>query len=372
MNAPRLVRERRGSALMFVIIAMVLLAVLSLSAIMGTMHEFKAGRNMLSQQRALTIAEYGLNGQLENWTAARSALAVGGIDSSNVVVTAGDTAKVAVMRLNATTFLVSSLGRSSVGNGQLESQRQVSMLVRVAGSALMAGSVLSSLGEVEIGGSSSLTGKNTTPPGWLACASARDTFAISYNPKEKPDIKKPETQAVGGTYADPSLSDKNALTTFGTESWESLVARATIKASDKVKPSPVGSEKTCTYSASNWGEPSRAKGAVVGCQNYFPVIYSAGDLDLTSGSGQGLLIVDGRLRIRGNFVFAGVILVRDEFEAEGTMQLYGALVSRNEDGGDTKISGNASLNYSACAIDKAMGGQSVPSRSKHRSWVQLF
>ena len=34
MNAPRLVRERRGSALMFVIIAMVLLAVLSLSAIM--------------------------------------------------------------------------------------------------------------------------------------------------------------------------------------------------------------------------------------------------------------------------------------------------------------------------------------------------
>jgi hypothetical protein len=216
MNAPRLVRERRGSALMFVIIAMVLLAVLSLSAIMGTMHEFKAGRNMLSQQRALTIAEYGLNGQLENWTAARSALAVGGIDSSNVVVTAGDTAKVAVMRLNATTFLVSSLGRSSVGNGQLESQRQVSMLVRVAGSALMAGSVLSSLGEVEIGGSSSLTGKNTTPPGWLACASARDTFAISYRAGETPDVKKEEREHSCGQPRPPPRQSRESGAAGGT------------------------------------------------------------------------------------------------------------------------------------------------------------
>lgn len=369
---PRLVRERRGSALMFVIIAMVLLAVLSLSAVMGTMHEFKAGRNMLSQQRALTIAEYGLNGQLANWTAARNALPVGGIDSSNVVVTIGDTAKVAVMRLNAATFLVSSLGRSSVGNGQLESQRQVSMLVRVASPSLRPGSVLTSLGNVDIQGSPDVTGKNTAPPGWSACASARDTFAISYKPGVTVDVQKPSTQAVGGSNADGSLSGANALTVFGTESWTSLVSRANIRVSGNVNPSPVGSFASCSYGMGNWGEPSRGGGAVVGCQNYFPIIYSAGDLSLSSGRGQGILIVDGSLNIRGNFVFAGLILVRDEFWAEGTMDLFGAVISRNANGAGTRVRGNAGLNYSACAIDKALSSQAVPSRSKHRSWVQLF
>ena len=110
-------RARRGSALLLVLIAMILLAVLSTSAVMGTMQEFKAGRNMLVQQRALTIAEYGLNGTLESWPTTRGTMAVGAIDSSKVAVATGDTARVAVMRLNGTTFLVSSLGRSSVGNG---------------------------------------------------------------------------------------------------------------------------------------------------------------------------------------------------------------------------------------------------------------
>ncbi|WP_309670558.1 hypothetical protein [Gemmatimonas sp.] len=368
----RVVRERRGSALMFVIIAMVLLAVLSLSAVMGTMHEFKAGRNMLSQQRALTIAEYGLNGQLANWTAARNALPVGGIDSSNVVVTIGDTAKVAVMRLNAATFVISSLGRSSVGNGQLESQRQVSMLVRMASPSLRPGSVLTSLGNVDVQGSPNVTGRNTTPPGWSSCASARDTFAISYKPGALLAVQKPSTQAVGGTNADAGLSGANALTLFGTESWASMVARANIRISGNVNPSPVGSFSTCTYGMGNWGEPSRAGGAVVGCQNYFPIIYSAGNLDLTSGRGQGLLIVDGKLNIRGNFTFVGLILVRDEFWGEGNMDLYGAVMSRNVNGAGTRLRGNAGLSYSACAIEKALSSQAVPSRSKHRSWVQFF
>lgn len=368
----RVVRARRGSALMFVIIAMVLLAVLSLSAVMGTMHEFKAGRNMLSQQRALTIAEYGLNGQLANWTAARNALPVGGIDSSNVVVTIGDTAKVAVMRLNAATFVISSLGRSSVGNGQLESQRQVSMLVRMASPSLRPGSVLTALGNVDVQGSPNVTGRNTTPPGWSGCASASDTFAISYKPGTLLAIQKPSTQAVGGTNVDVGLSDANALTLFGTESWASMVARANIRISGNVNPSPVGSFSTCTYGMGNWGEPSRAGGAVVGCQNYFPIIYSAGNLDLTSGRGQGLLIVDGRLNIRGNFTFVGLILVRDEFWGEGNMDLYGAVMSRNVNGAGTRLRGNAGLSYSACAIEKALSSQAVPSRSKHRSWVQFF
>lgn len=82
--------------------------------------------------------------------------------------------------------------------------------------------------------------------------------------------------------------------------------------------------------------------------------------------------MDGSLNIRGNFSFAGLILVRDEFWAEGNMELHGAVMSRNADGDETRVRDNVSLNYSACAIEKALSSQAVPSRSKHRSWVQLF
>lgn len=365
-------RARRGSALLLVLIAMILLAVLSTSAVMGTMQEFKAGRNMLVQQRALTIAEYGLNGTLESWPSTRSTMAVGAIDSSKVAVVTGDTARVAVMRLNGTTFLVSSLGRSSVGNGQLESQRQVAMLVRMSAPTMIPAGVMASLGDFETKGSPVVSGKNTPPTGWTGCAAARDTFAISYKPGVRVDVQK-ASQTVGGTNSDASLSSAGALTTFGGETWASLAARANIRVSSSANPSPTGSATACTYSSSNWGEPSRTGSAIVGCQSYFPIIYSAGDLDLEgNGRGQGLLIVDGRLRLKGNFMFAGIMLVRDEFEMEGNAKVFGSVISRNADGSETKFGGNAELTYSQCAISQALGALGQPARSKHRSWVQLF
>jgi hypothetical protein len=364
-------RARRGSALLLVLIAMILLAVLSTSAVMGTMQEFKAGRNMLVQQRALTIAEYGLNGTLESWPSTRSTMAVGAIDSSKVAVVTGDTARVAVMRLNGTTFLVSSLGRSSVGNGQLESQRQVAMLVRMSAPTMIPAGAMASLGDFQTKGSPIVSGKNTPPTGWTGCPAARDTFAISYKPGVRVDVQK-ASQTVGGTKSDASLSSAGALTTFGGETWASLAARANIRVSSSANPSPTGSATTCTYSSSNWGEPSRTGSAIVGCQSYFPIIYSAGDLDLTNGRGQGLLIVDGRLRIRGNLVFAGIILVRDEFEMEGTPKVFGSVISRNEDRSETRFGGNAELTYSQCAVNQALGALGQPARAKHRSWVQLF
>ncbi|MDQ8168631.1 MAG: hypothetical protein P3B76_12450 [Gemmatimonadota bacterium] len=367
-------RARRGSALLLVLIAMILLAVLSTSAVMGTMQEFKAGRNMLVQQRALTIAEYGLNGTLESWPSTRSTMAVGAIDSSKVAVVTGDTARVAVMRLNGTTFLVSSLGRSSVGNGQLESQRQVAMLVRMSAPTMIPGGAMSLLGNIDMQGSAAVSGKNTPPTGWTGCAAARDTFAISYKPGASVDsVQGPKTLTVGGNRADASLNSAGALTTFGGETWASLAARANISATNSSNPSPSGSATACTYGSNNWGEPKRTGGGVVvGCQSYFPIIYSTGDLSLSSGRGQGLLIVDGSLRINGNFTFAGIILVRDELVALGTTKIFGSVVSRNADNQTTSITGNASLTFSQCAVNQALGVLGQPSRSKHRSWVQLF
>jgi hypothetical protein len=186
-------------------------------------------------------------------------------------------------------------------------------------------------------------------------------------------VQGPKTLTVGGNRADASLNSAGALTTFGGETWASLAARANISATTSSNPSPSGSATACTYGSNNWGEPNRTGGGVVvGCQSYFPIIYSTGDLSLSSGRGQGLLIVDGSLRINGNFTFAGISLVRDELVALGTTKIFGSVVSRNADNQTTSITGNASLTFSQCAVNQALGVLGQPSRSKHRSWVQLF
>ena len=54
------------------------------------------------------------------------------------------------------------------------------------------------------------------------------------------------------------------------------------------------------------------------------------------------------------------------------MDLRGAVMSRNVSGAGTRLRGNAVLTYSACAIERVLSAQAVPSRTKHRSWVLRF
>ncbi|MBY0488452.1 MAG: hypothetical protein K2R93_01310 [Gemmatimonadaceae bacterium] len=375
MATPR--RDRRGSALILVLVAMVVLLVLSSGAMMGSMQELRISRTLAMQQRAQAAAEFGMTNELANWPATRSSMANGAIDSSVVVIQTGDTARVRVQRLNAKTYNVVSIGRAAIGSGLLEAQRQTSMLVRVSGGGrLRPLGLLTMNDDVQIQGSALVDGRNTAPPGWTDCATfpTGDTTAIAYDPSTVPQVQK-ANQTVGALRSNPLAADPNTYNDIGGETWAALAARAGIKVSGNLNPAPVGSATSCTMSSSNWGEPYRGNGSVAGCQNYFPLIYSAGDLDLQgNGRGQGILIVDGRLRIRGNFEFYGLILVGQRFEMEGSSQVYGAVMVNAPTNEDSKIIGNATMRFSHCALGKAaaaLGGGTV-TRTKTRSWAQVY
>lgn len=373
VSARRVTSERRGTALLLVLVAMVVLAVLASASMMSALQEARSSRAAQLQQRALTVAEFALNGQLASWRSERQSMAVGAIDSSAVGVALGDTAIVRVQRLSTTDYNVVSVGRAGIGNGLMEAQREVSMLVNFRSPVVQPGGMLMVYGDVDIQGSPTVSGRNTTPTGWTDCGTpARDTFALSYNSASRISVQKPATQAIGGTYADPRAADPRSYDTFGTDTWASLVARANIRVGSSSSPSPSGSSTTCTASTSNWGEPRRGGGTVAGCTSYFPIIYAPGDLDVSSGRGQGILIVDGRLRFRGNFQFVGLILVRDEFEAEGTTSVHGSVMSRNADRSETRVRGNASLMYSRCAVDRALSGLGSPTRVQGRAWANVY
>lgn len=369
--------ERRGSALVLVLVAMVVLLVLSSGAMLGAMQELRTSRTLAVQQRAQAAAEYGMTQQLANWPANRGTMANGAIDSVVVVIQTGDTARVRVQRLNARTYNVVSIGRAAIGNGLLEAQRQTSMLVRTSGGGKFKPLGLMTMSDdLEVQGSALLDGRNTAPPGWSDCAAypTSDTTAVSYDPSAQIQVQK-ANQTVGGVKSNPLAGDPNSYNNFGGETWAALAARAGIKVSGSLNPGPVGSATSCTMSSSNWGEPARGNGSVAGCQSYFPIIYSAGDLDLQgNGRGQGILIVDGRLRIRGNFSFYGLILVSERFEMEGSAEIYGAVMVKAPTNEDSKVSGNATMRFSHCALGKAanaLGGGTV-TRTKARSWAQIY
>lgn len=364
-------RDRRGSALILVLIAMVVLLVLASGAMTGSMQELRTSRTLAVQQRALAVAEYGMHAQLANWPSTRNAMANGAIDSGVVAVQTGDTARVRVQRFNARTFNIVAIGRASIGNGYLEAQRQTSMLVRVSSPSIAPLGLMTIFNGLQVQGSPVLDGRNTPPPGWSACSGfpTTDTVAVAHNPASVPSIQK-ANQTVGGTRGVAGAADTSTYSVFGTETWASLVAKANVLTSGG-SPTPTGTATTCTTSSTNWGEPNRT-GGVAGCRNYFPIIYSAGDLSVNGGRGQGILLVNGTLTLRGNFMFAGIILVRGDIDVAGTPTIYGSMRVRGANGVSSRIFGNASFFFSHCATGQALSGLATPRRSAQRSWSQIF
>ncbi len=376
-------RKRRGTALLLALFAMVVLLLLSQGALIASMHEFRAGRNTLVEQRAFAVAEFGINREIASWPRSRNlppptGLAFGAIDSNSVFVSQGDTARVKVTRLNDNTFWVVSTGRASIGNAALESQRMTNMLVRIAYPTITPGAAIVTGGDITVRGNAYVTGANTDPAGWTQCPqiAGRDTFAIAYAPGVKVSIQKANS-VVNGTNADPAAADSNTYVRYGTESWNSLVANADIKISGGTyQPFPVGTASSCDYSKSlNWGEPFRGGGTIAGCMDYFPIIYVDGNIRLNGkGRGQGILLVNGDVALNGTLDWFGLIIARDDFIAgNGTAKILGSVMSRNADLDKDAVSigGTIDLHWSKCAVESALRGSAVLTRTRERSWVQL-
>ena len=366
------VRARRGSALLLVLVAMVVLAVLATASMMSAFQEARSSRAAQIQQRALAVAEFGLNQQLANWPAQRGTMQPGAIEERQVVVSLGDEAIVRVQRLNSIDYNVVSVGRAGIGNGLMEAQRQVSLLVKLSSPSIVPAGMFTTFGTVNVSGSMSITGTNTTPPGWSGCSTSPNTFGLTYNPARPPTGNKLK-DVVGGTSADPRAADPNTYTVFGDETWTSLVAKANARVtSGSANASPSATNGTCNTAASlNWGEPRRVSGSITSCANYFPIIYSSGNLT-ASGRGQGVLIVNGSLKMI-NFEFVGLVLVRDHIEnGGGSGLLHGAVMIRSVNNQTSRLNANHTFRYSRCGLDQALSSLSTPARPKERAWTNIY
>ena len=397
-SAAGLVSPRRGIALPTALMLLVVLSTLAAGAFTASRQSYRGGRNTLIEQRALAVAEFGLNKEVAEWRTALNlpaprGLAVGRDSLIGVWVASDDTARVRITRLTNMLYHVESRGRASIPNPSLTAERSVGAIVRLAYPTIEPRGAITAGGRVDLQGSSTVDGRDHVPYSWEPskawpdgdCAGMRGSLmpAIAVPPgtNQSDSADKNIPSGAPKVIFDPAAGDSNTYVRFGTESWNTLTANATIRYLGGQQPgnslAPVDSSGECKYSVKeNWGEPFRGAGAVASCKNYFPIIYVDGDLDLQSnGRGQGVLLVNGSLKLRGTFDWVGLIIVRDDVDrGNGSADVTGAIMARNvnlSDGGSI-WTGNQEVRYSKCAIESALRGSAILVRAKDRSWTQLY
>src|SRR5690606_16394634 len=139
----------------------------------------------------------------------------------------------------------------------------------------------------------------------------------------------------------------------------------------------VDSSGECDYGDRfNWGAPTLPDHA---CHFYFPNIYAEGNLKIAaSGSGQGILLVEGDLELTGGMNFYGITIVKGRLNTKGngghlngvTLVFSGGELAADE----TIVLGHAQVNFSSCAIERAIKNNPLTSRLKpiaQRSWMDI-
>lgn len=374
--------NERGFALVAAVFALVIIAALVTGAFFAARQELRTGRSSQTFQRAFGAAEAGLNNTIVNWnTGAWNGMAVGdSADTTGTLPSNTGSYAAVVRRLNNELFLIRTVGTDPSG----ASQRTLAALTRLAFIQMNFNAALTTRGALTVGGSSEIDGRDANPAGWTCVGNTLDTL---------PGVTSPNPDSITTTgsscanlaclYGDPKVQKDTTINDstffkFGDLDWPELVAMATkIYPPGDVGPltdlAPVGTATSCDLSVmSNWGEP-RNPPIVAGCRNYFPIIYVNGNLKITGGWGQGILLVEGNLEVQGGAEFYGPVIVRGRLRTAGTGgHFYGGVMAANVNLDASSILGDAQIKFSSCAVANALAFNAPGRLLRERSWAEIF
>jgi hypothetical protein len=117
----------------------------------------------------------------------------------------------------------------------------------------------------------------------------------------------------------------------------------------------------------NLGDPFRYLGVSSPCADHFLVGHALGDLHISGGAAQALLVVDGDLTVDAGAHLFGVAIVRGTLHLSGAAHFTGlALATR------ITLEARSRIDYSRCALTLALRAASVPTVPRGPSWVELY
>ncbi len=379
MRASRL-SDERGVALAVAIFALVVIGALIAGTFFAGRLEQQTGRNTLFVAQAAEAAEAGLSDAISSGSGATyEAIPLGGsVDLADLTVNGQLGATRSVSRLTSSVFLIRALGNRTDAGGNVLATRSAGSLVRMQMPDLQISAGLTVLGDVVVTGNSNVSGNDQIPPAWssagVSCPAVDTVTGVRYNGS----LTQTGSSTITGqppSYSDPTLDSTNI---FGNSSFEQLKAMRTLTLTGNVSglaAAVTGTPPRCDTSVqSNWGAPTDPASP---CFNYFPIIYHNGDLSISgTGVGQGILLVEGNLNAQGRIDFYGPVIVTGEVEIRGTgtsaTKFYGGVIAQDVSLDDSRLSGNATVNYSSCAIRRALQGSATIATLSERSWVQLY
>lgn len=266
-----------------------------------------------------------------------------------------------VTRLNTMLFMVESEGELVSGGRYAGSTRRLSELMRIHHTYIPKDRAVTIQGPLRTRGQSGISGQDVIPADWTGCTDDGLKAAVVAKDESAIDVK-----GKMGLVGSPEVKEQADLDSLKFSRYGDMELDKLKMVADKVfnggtfsSIAPSESGGLCETSvANNWGAPADTASA---CHYYWPIIHSTGDLHISgSGSGQGILIVDGDFSITGNFEFTGLVFIYGGFKAAGTGNKLNGSVNVLAMSADTVDLGEASkgvgdtqIHRSTCAIERA-------------------
>lgn len=369
---------RPGIALLLSLVAIIIVGGIASAIAASALIEQRSGDTARRQNQAFAVADAAAGEIIGNWNsgvwnqmAIGAAQAVSGTSPEGTGTFTGS-----VTRINSEIFLVDVTGRDR----RSQARQRLAMLVKLRVLAFDATSALTTRGAGTIGGSAIIDGTDLPP--WPECPPAGVA---------SPGIRHPQTSQLNfqGSCSnqscvtgspkvlnDPVVSD-NTFFNYGDRDWADLAAAANVVITPDGTAwtglGPTVSDGQCDRTnIRNWGEPDRP-GTVPQCAGYFPTMYVNGDILISGGRGQGILLVNGDLTMQGGFEFTGIVIVRDRLRTAGTgAHIHGGVLAANVDLEESSVLGNATMQFSRCAIQAARLSAAPGALFRSRGWSQVF
>lgn len=377
--------DRKGFALPAAIGGLVIVGVLVTGGFYMARQELRIGVASKHAALAVNMAQTGANDIMANWNGYKLGLIPLWGDTTITDTLPSGVWSVTVANLNNNIYFLNAQGRITEG-GALWSgaTRNIGVVTRYIRANIDPPAALTTRGKTTLKGGAEVHGEDAIPPGWLGYCDATLTHKTGVLTTDTTNLSTTGIGQVTGVppYQQDSTIVDSTFTTFGDLEWEELVSLAKAEGKDvtgmgssvsTVLPDSIGT--VCrTSTLNNWGDPRDPAAA---CGSYFPLIYHGGPkLTIQSGGyGQGILLVDGTLELRGDFVFSGLVVVQGTFQTQGAgNRIYGAVMASNADFDAQSLTGGSVVTNSTCAVERAILNNSSLSRVRPleiRSWMDL-
>lgn len=376
---------RPGYALPAAIATLAALSLLMVGSLHLAKEELQIARARVAAIRARIAAESAVRGVLGAWPAELArALAVGetvALETPAADLPGDASGSVELEKLDATRFIIRGTGRVPGAPGQPPATYRIAAIagmldpdeVRRAFPAALAapgGGRLERGSRVAGAPESPAEGEDAGAPADTLCDAAPGSGLVMADAAGWHDDGTASVHGAPPVLVDPGFWGAEPPNAFLALAAEELAWFADLVVEGTFSPGPPELAGECEVVHAGDGAGAGSPGSP--CEPRFPVIVAPGDLTVTGGEGEGLLVVGGDLTLTGGARFVGAIVVHGRFVADSAT-VTGA-VTLTAATPVARLRG-ARIEFDPCAVSRVVegaGGLQRPFLYRGRSWLPLF